>query len=152
MQTVIICCDGSAIGNPGPGGWAALIRVVGTTQELVLTGSHPATTNNRMELTAAIEALRVLKRPCQIKASTDSQYLQKGMAEWVTKWKSNDWVGASGRPVLNQDLWLQLDQLAAQHEIDWIWVRGHSEDPDQERVDALALQAARCQANALIAT
>ncbi|MGH9448347.1 MAG: ribonuclease HI [Terriglobia bacterium] len=150
MQDVILTCDGSAVGNPGPGGWASILRLKSSGQELVITGSHPATTNNRMELTAAIEALRALRRHCRIELQTDSQYVKKGITEWLPRWRSNGWVTASGKPVLNQDLWHQLEQVVAQHEVHWSWTPGHTNDnKDQNRADQLALAAARQQAAAL---
>lgn len=147
-QEVTLICDGSALGNPGVGGWAAILRA--GSRELVLTGSHPATTNNRMELLAAIEALRALKQPCRVHLITDSQYTRNGITEWLPKWQANGWKSSSGRPVLNQDLWRQLEQVVQQHEVHWNWTPGHQADnADQNRVDRLARQAAYKQAAAL---
>jgi ribonuclease HI len=148
MHDVILICDGSAIGNPGPGGFAAILKA--GTKELALTGGHPATTNNRMELSAAIEGLRALKKPCHVELVTDSQYVRNGITDWLPKWKANGWIAASGKPVLNQDLWHQLDQLVAQHEVQWNWTPGHSGGNEaQNRADQLARQAAREQAQAV---
>lgn len=148
MQEVVLVCDGSAIGNPGPGGFAAIVKC--GEKELVLTGGHPATTNNRMEMSAAIEGLRALKTPCRVELVTDSQYVRNGITDWLPKWQSNSWRGASGKPVLNQDLWHELEQLVQQHEVHWSWVPGHSPGKtDQNRADQLARKAAREQAEAL---
>lgn len=148
MQDVTLICDGSAIGNPGPGGYTAIVKC--GEHELVLTGGHPATTNNRMELMAAIEGLRALKTPCRVHLITDSQYTKNGITDWLPKWQANGWVAASGRPVLNQDLWHQLEQLVAQHEVHWSWTPGHAPgNVDQNRADQLARKAAREQGEAL---
>lgn len=148
MHEITIITDGSCpLGNPGPGGWASIIRW--RTEEIVVVGSHPATTNNRAELMAAIEALRALKRPCRVELQTDSMYLKQGITEWLAKWTASGWKTASGKPVLNQDLWYQLDELAKQHEVRWNWIPGHWENADHDRVDQLARQAAREQAAAL---
>lgn len=149
MHEVTIITDGSCpLGNPGPGGWASIVRCGG--QELVVTGSHPATTNNRAELMGALDGLRSLKAPCRVTVITDSRYVEKGITEWLPKWKANGWVAASGKPVLNQDLWHQLEQLVAQHEVHWSWSAGHTNDnKDQARADQLAVAAARQQAAAL---
>lgn len=148
MHEITIISDGSCpLGNPGPGGWASIIRW--RTEEIVVAGSHPATTNNRAELMAAIEALRALKRPCRVELQTDSMYLKQGITEWLAKWTASGWKTASGKPVLNQDLWYQLDELAKQHEVRWNWIPGHGENADHDRVDQLARQAAREQAAAL---
>ncbi len=146
MHDITITTDGSCpLGNPGPGGWASIIRW--GTQEIVVTGSHPATTNNRAELMGAIEALRALKVPCRVTLITDSQYVKQGMSEWLPRWRANKWKSASGKPVLNQDLWHQLEELVAQHEVSWSWTPGHRNDnKDQKRADQLAAQAAREQA------
>lgn len=132
--------DGACLGNPGPGGWAALLRYGGT--ERLLSGADPATTNNRMELMAAIEALAALKREASVRLSTDSQYVQRGITEWVPRWKRNGWRTADGKPVANQDLWQRLDALVAGHAVAWLWVRGHSGHPENERVDRAAREAA----------
>lgn len=136
MTEVEAFTDGACLGNPGPGGWAALLRSRGT--ERMLAGGEPDTTNNRMELMAVIQALRLLKRPCQVRVHTDSQYVQKGMKEWLPNWKARGWRTADKKPVKNADLWQELDALAAQHELSWLWVRGHAGDPGNERADQLA--------------
>jgi ribonuclease HI len=149
MHEITVISDGSCpVGNPGPGGWASII--CWKTEEIIVTGSHPATTNNRAELMAAIEALRALKQPCRVELQTDSMYVKQGVTEWLPKWRANDWRTASGKPVLNQDLWRQLEQLVAQHEVHWSWIAGHAaNNPDQNRADTLARKAAREQAEAL---
>lgn len=135
---VEIFTDGACRGNPGPGGWGVLLR--SGEREKELYGGAKETTNNRMELTAAIEGLTALKRPARVTLTTDSQYVRKGITEWITNWKKNGWKNSAKKPVANADLWQQLDALAAQHQIDWRWVKGHSGHPDNERVDALANQ------------
>jgi len=137
MSTPIeIFCDGACSGNPGPGGFGAILRSGRTVKEL--SGSAPDTTNNRMELTAAITALEALKRPCNVILTTDSQYLVKGMREWLAGWIRKGWVNSKKEPVLNRDLWERLDALAKVHTIDWRWVRGHNGHPENERCDELA--------------
>lgn len=136
---VIIYSDGGADPNPGIGGWAALLRH--GDREKVITGNHPKTTNNRMELQAAIEALRALRRPCDVEFHTDSQYVRRGITEGVEKWAAAGWKTKSGRPIPNADLWQELRDLAGRHTINWHWVQGHSGDPANERVDQLARQA-----------
>lgn len=136
---VEIYTDGACRGNPGPGGWAATLRFGDTEKELA--GSEAATTNNRMELTAVIRALEALKRPVKAKVFTDSEYVRRGIKEWVAGWKRNGWRTAGRKPVKNQDLWQRLDELAAAHDIEWHWVKGHSGIPGNERVDLLANQA-----------
>jgi ribonuclease HI len=128
--------DGACRGNPGPGGWAALLRS-GTTEKM-LSGAEPATTNNRMEVMAAIEALRAIHRPSRIRLTTDSEYLRQGVTSWVKRWKSNGWRTAAKQPVKNKDLWELLDSLVDAHEIEWCWVKGHSGHAENERVDAAA--------------
>jgi ribonuclease HI len=135
-KTVQIFTDGACKGNPGPGGWGAVLRYDGTEREIF--GGEEATTNNRMELKAVIEALGALKRPCRVVLHTDSQYVQKGITEWMPSWKARGWRTASKAPVKNADLWRELDQRAAGHRIDWVWVRGHSGHDGNERADALA--------------
>ncbi len=139
MQTVEIFTDGACRGNPGPGGWGALLRYQG--QEKNLYGAEAETTNNRMELLAAIHALEALKRPCRVKLTTDSQYVRKGISEWMANWKRRGWKTADKKPVKNVDLWQRLDAVAARHEIEWHWVKGHSGHPENERADALANKA-----------
>ena len=133
---VEIFTDGACRGNPGPGGWGALLRSGAT--ERPLYGGEADTTNNRMELTAAIEALRALKRPCKVVLTTDSQYVRKGITEWLPNWKKRNWKTASKAPVKNADLWRALDEMAAKHEIEWHWVKGHSGHRENELADALA--------------
>lgn len=135
-EIVEIWADGGCRGNPGPGGWGALLKA--GTHEKELWGGEAATTNNRMELTAVIRALEALKRPVRARIHTDSQYVQKGISEWIHGWKRNGWKTADRKPVKNADLWQTLDALAARHHIDWRWVKGHAGDPGNERADALA--------------
>ena len=144
MKEILLICDGSCLRNPGPGGWCSLLRA--GNDEKILTGGHPATTNNRMELVAAIEGLRALKEPSRVLVVTDSEYLTKGMTMYLPRWRTNDWRSASGKPVLNQDLWHQLEQLVERHQVHWSWTRGHDDHGDQKRVDKLAIQCAREQA------
>ncbi len=133
--------DGACSGNPGPGGWAAILRWNG--HERVLSGAEPETTNNRMELTAAIRALEALRRPVRVRIFTDSQYLKRGVTEWLPRWKARGWRTAAGRPVANRDLWQRLDDLLARHRVAWHWVEGHAGDPLNERADRLARAALR---------
>ena len=133
---VEIFTDGACRGNPGPGGWAALLRF-GDTEKLV-NGAEPDTTNNRMELLAAIEGLAQLERGTRVQLTTDSEYLRRGINDWVPRWKRNGWRTAAKKPVKNQDLWERLDALAAIHDIDWRWVKGHSGHPENERADRAA--------------
>lgn len=136
MSEVKIYTDGACRGNPGPGGWAAVLMTRGTEREL--SGAEAHTTNNRMELTAAIRALEALKRPCEIDLYTDSQYVKNGITTWILDWKRRHWRTADRKPVKNVDLWQRLDELVGGHKITWHWVRGHSGHPINERVDALA--------------
>lgn len=138
VEQVTIYTDGACKGNPGPGGWGALLSFQGQSRELC--GGEIHTTNNRMELTAVIEALRVLKRPCAVTLHTDSKYVQQGISEWVKNWQRNGWKTADRKPVKNADLWLILVEEAERHEIDWRWVKGHAGDPGNERADELANQ------------
>lgn len=133
---VDIYADGACKGNPGLGGWGAILSYQGTEKEMY--GAEPATTNNRMELQAVIEALRSLKRPCDIRIYTDSRYVQQGMNEWLANWKAKNWKTSAKKDVKNVDLWQQLDALTAQHQIEWHWVKGHNGHPMNERADALA--------------
>jgi ribonuclease HI len=133
---VRIYTDGACKGNPGPGGWGALLQFDGREKELC--GGEPATTNNRMELTAVIRALEALRRRCEVDLYTDSQYVQKGISEWVASWKRRGWKTADKKPVKNVDLWLELDRLAGGHDIRWHWVRGHAGHAENERADQLA--------------
>lgn len=138
-EIVEIYTDGACSGNPGPGGWGALLRLGDKEKEL--SGFEPATTNNRMELMAVIEALKALKRPVTARVYTDSQYVQKGISEWIHGWKQRGWKTADRQPIKNADLWRTLDELARQHRIEWHWVRGHVGHVENERVDALARAA-----------
>ena len=139
-KLVEIHTDGACLGNPGPGGWGALLRHGGTEREL--SGAEPDTTNNRMELMAAIAALEALKTSCVVDLHTDSQYVQKGIRDWLPNWIRRGWKTAAGEPVKNQDLWERLQHAASRHEVRWHWVRGHAGHPDNERVDKLARHAA----------
>lgn len=139
MKRVTIYTDGACRGNPGPGGWGATLEFAGKCREL--NGGERNTTNNRMELTAAIEALQALKRPCSIDLYTDSEYLRKGITEWLQGWKQRGWKTAAKKPVKNVELWQALDEAVARHDINWHWVKGHSGDPGNERADALANEA-----------
>jgi ribonuclease HI len=134
--TCQIYTDGACKGNPGPGGWGAILEYDGEERELF--GGESATTNNRMELTAVIEALSALKRPCRIVLHTDSLYVMKGITEWIGPWKARGWRTASKAPVKNVDLWKRLDEIVGDHEIEWVWVKGHSGHDGNERADALA--------------
>ena len=136
MNQVEIYTDGACRGNPGPGGWGVLMRAGRAERELC--GGDPQTTNNRMELQAAIEGLAALKRPCRVALYTDSEYLRKGITEWLNGWKQNGWKTSARKPVKNQDLWQRLDHEVTRHEIRWHWVKGHSGHPENERADALA--------------
>ncbi|MGI8841599.1 MAG: ribonuclease HI [Caulobacteraceae bacterium] len=133
---VVIFTDGACRGNPGPGGWGALLMSEGREREL--WGGAAATTNNRMELTAAIEALDALKRPCRVELHTDSQYVRNGIAQWLAAWKARGWRTAAKAAVKNEDLWRRLDAARARHEVDWRWVKGHAGHAHNERADALA--------------
>lgn len=136
MKQVVIYTDGACKGNPGPGGWGALLEYNG--RQKPLKGGEALTTNNRMELTAAIMALEALREPCQIKLYTDSVYVRSGLLEWLPGWKARGWKTADKKPVKNQDLWQRLDAAAARHEVEWHWVKGHAGDPGNEAADRLA--------------
>ena len=136
MKRVTLYTDGACSGNPGPGGWGAVLMWNETRKEL--SGGKAETTNNRMELMAAIAALEALKRPCAVTLYTDSKYLRDGVSQWLEGWKRNGWKTAAKKPVKNQDLWRRLDAAQARHVIDWRWVKGHSGDPGNERADQLA--------------
>lgn len=138
-RRVVIFTDGACSGNPGPGGWGAVLRW--GAEERELSGAEAGTTNNRMELTAAIEALAVLKRPCAVDLTTDSEYLRHGITQWIHGWKRNGWRNAAKKPVKNADLWMRLDELAARHDVTWHWTKGHAGDEMNERVDQLARKA-----------
>ena len=135
-KAIHIYTDGACKGNPGPGGWGAILEANGTEREMF--GGEALTTNNRMELTAVIEALGALTRPCRVIVHTDSQYVQKGITEWINGWKARGWRTAAKEPVKNVDLWKKLDEVVRTHEIDWVWVKGHAGHAGNERADALA--------------
>ncbi len=136
VKKVVIYTDGACRGNPGPGGWGVLMHYQGNDK--TLSGYEAQTTNNRMELTAAIEALRALKRACHVELKTDSKYVMQGINDWIQNWKRNNWKTAAKKAVKNADLWQQLDQERQRHRIDWIWVKGHSGVPGNEKADQLA--------------
>ena len=138
MSEVKIYTDGACRGNPGPGGWGVLLLAKG--QEREMCGGEPATTNNRMELTAAIRGLSVLTRRCKVIVYTDSEYVRRGIDEWLLGWKNRGWKTAAKKPVKNKDLWLELDELSGKHVISWRWVKGHAGNPGNERADELANQ------------
>ena len=139
MESIDIFTDGACRGNPGPGGWGALLRW--NDHEKKIKGAEKQTTNNRMEMMAAIQALRSLKRPCRVNLTTDSQYLRKGMTELMANWKRNNWRNSQKKPVKNQDLWKELDAEVSRHEVKWHWVKGHSGHAENELVDELANMA-----------
>lgn len=136
---VEIFTDGACSGNPGPGGWGAILRWKGVEKEL--SGAEPDTTNNRMEMLAAIMALEALKRPMQVRVTTDSSYLRDGITKWIHGWKRNGWKTAAKEPVKNEDLWRRLDDLTRRHTVEWDWVKGHAGHPENERADQLARDA-----------
>lgn len=138
MKSIVIYTDGACRGNPGPGGWGAALSYPEKNIEKDLYGGEQETTNNRMELTAAIKALAALKEPCEVTLFTDSQYVKNGIQTWLADWKKRDWKTAAKKPVKNKDLWQQLDEQSQRHKIEWRWVKGHSGDPGNERADYLA--------------
>jgi ribonuclease HI len=138
-ERVLIYTDGACSGNPGPGGWGAILFFKGSEKEI--SGGEAHTTNNRMELQAAIEGLNALKRPCAIDLFTDSQYVRQGITQWMHNWKRRGWRTADNKPVKNEDLWRALDEAASRHDVSWHWVKGHADDPTNIRVDALAVAA-----------
>ena len=140
LSKVEIATDGACKGNPGPGGWGVIIR--SGTRERELSGGESLTTNNRMELMAAIEGLNALKRPCRVTLSTDSRYVMDGLTKWIKGWQKNGWKTAAKQPVKNADLWQELLAAAKPHRIEWLWVKGHAGHPDNERADKLASDAA----------
>ena len=140
LQKVEVFTDGACLGNPGPGGWAALLRA--GTREKALVGAEAMTTNNRMELMAAIAGIEALKRACTVDLTTDSQYVRRGVEEWMPRWKANGWKTSDKQPVKNRDLWERLDAALASHDVRWHWVKGHAGHAENERVDVLAREAA----------
>ena len=140
MKSVTLITDGSCRGNPGPGGWAAVLRYREHAREL--SGADPQTTNNRMEMTAVLEGLSALREPCRVTIEIDSEYVKKGVTEWMAGWKRRGWKTASKQPVKNQDLWRRLDEAVARHEVKWRWVKGHAGHADNNRCDELAREAA----------
>ncbi len=147
MKKLQLITDGACLGNPGPGGWAAILRYNGHTRELF--GSAPHTTNNRMELTAAIEGLRAIKESCEVEVVTDSEYVKNGITQWIHGWKRKNWIKSDKKPVLNADLWRTLDGEAARHKTTWTWTKGHASHDDNNRADELANAAAREQSASL---
>ena len=143
MKKIKLITDGSCLGNPGPGGWACILRYDKHKRETY--GYAPHTTNNRMELTAAIEGLRALKEPCEVEIVTDSEYVKNGITTWIHGWKRKNWLTASKKPVVNRDLWEDLDRLATKHQVKWSWTKGHASHEDNNRCDELAQLAAREQ-------
>jgi ribonuclease HI len=143
LKQVRLITDGACLGNPGRGGWAYVLRYGSHHREM--SGSAPETTNNRMELTAAIEGLRALKEGCEVEVITDSEYLKNGITTWIHGWKRNGWKTAAKKQVLNQDLWMELDELVQNHKIRWTWTKGHADHDDNNRCDELAQRAAREQ-------
>lgn len=141
MKNVQLITDGACLGNPGPGGWAAILRYGLQKRELV--GAEPQTTNNRMELTAAVQGLAALREPCEVEIVTDSSYLKNGITEWLPRWKRNGWRTAGKQAVKNQDLWMRLDEQVQRHITRWTWTKGHAGHADNNRADELATQAAR---------
>jgi ribonuclease HI len=143
MKQVEIFTDGACRRNPGPGGWAAMLRTTidGTANEKMISGAETESTNNRMELQAAIEGLKALKNPCQVDLTTDSQYVRQGITQWIAGWKRNGWQTAAKKPVKNQDLWMALDEVIAPHKVQWHWVKGHSGHRENELVDQAANDA-----------
>ncbi len=139
MDEVKVFTDGACSGNPGPGGWGAILQAKGSEKEL--SGGEKESTNNRMEMMAVIAALEAIKRPCHVTVTTDSQYVMKGMLEWLPSWKKRGWKTASKQPVKNVDLWQRLEQAALPHKLEWQWVRGHQGHPENERADELAVAA-----------
>ena len=141
MKRVQLITDGSCLGNPGPGGWACILRYNGREREMY--GSEPHTTNNRMELTAAVSGLKALKEPCEVEITTDSEYVKNGITSWIAGWKRNGWVTSAKKPVVNRDLWEALDEQVSRHRARWAWTKGHASHADNNRCDELAQAAAR---------
>jgi ribonuclease HI len=145
VKKLQLITDGACLGNPGPGGWAAILRYGGHTREMF--GSAPHTTNNRMELTAAIEGLRAIKESCEVEVVTDSEYVKNGITQWIHGWKRKNWIKSDKKPVLNADLWRALDAETARHKTTWTWTKGHASHNDNNRADELANTAASQQSS-----
>jgi ribonuclease HI len=143
VKKVKVITDGACSGNPGPGGWAAILRYNEHKRELY--GFAPHTTNNRMELTAAIEALKAIKEACEVEVVTDSEYVKNGITTWIHNWKQRNWITTGNKPVVNKDLWMELDDEVARHQTTWVWTKGHASHSDNNRADELATRAAREQ-------
>ncbi|MDX2149266.1 MAG: ribonuclease HI [Bryobacteraceae bacterium] len=143
MKQIQLITDGACLGNPGRGGWAYILRYKDKKKEA--WGAEPHTTNNRMELTAAVRGLAALKEPCAVQVVTDSEYLKNGITQWIHGWKRKGWKKSDGQPVLNRDLWEELDAQVTRHQTDWVWTKGHANHEDNNRCDELASQAARDQ-------
>jgi ribonuclease HI len=143
VKKVQLITDGACVGNPGPGGWACILRHGNQKREIY--GSAPLTTNNRMELTAAIEGLRALKQPCEVEVITDSEYVKNGITQWIHGWKRKGWTTSARKPVMNSDLWRELDEAVSRHKTIWTWTKGHAAHDDNNRADELAAMAAREQ-------
>lgn len=143
MKSIKLVTDGSCIGNPGPGGWAVILRYGKHAKEL--SGSEARTTNNRMEMTAVVQGLRALREPCAVTIEIDSEYVKNGVTRWMTKWKRNGWMTTTKQPVKNQDLWQELDAAITPHQVRWVWVKGHANHKDNNRCDKLAKAAAQAQ-------
>ncbi len=141
MKKVRLITDGSCIGNPGPGGWACILRYGLKKREMY--GYAPHTTNNRMELTAAIKGLSALREPCDVEIVTDSEYVKNGITDWIHGWKRKNWITSTKKPVVNRDLWVELDRLVGKHHTHWVWTKGHATHADNNRCDELAQRAAR---------
>jgi ribonuclease HI len=150
MKTVTLITDGSCLGNPGPGGWAAILRHGERKKEI--WGSEPQTTNNRMEMMAVIEGLAAVTEPCKVRVEIDSEYVKNGITQWIHQWKRRGWKTASKQPVKNEDLWRKLDAALAGHELEWHWVKGHADHDDNNRCDELAREAALTQSRSTNAT
>jgi ribonuclease HI len=147
VKKIQVITDGACLGNPGPGGWAVVLRYGDSKKEMF--GSEPHTTNNRMELKAAIEGLRVIKEQCDVEVITDSEYVKNGITTWITNWKKRNWMTSQKKPVVNRDLWEELDEQTARHKMTWSWTKGHASHEDNNRADELASLAAREQRSSL---
>jgi ribonuclease HI len=143
VKKVVLITDGACVGNPGPGGWACILRHGNRKREMF--GYAPLTTNNRMELTAAIEGLRALTQPCEVEVITDSEYVKNGITQWIHGWKRNNWITSAKKPVMNSDLWRELEEEVSRHKTTWTWTKGHAAHDDNNRADELAAMAAREQ-------